>query len=666
MRGFSVNIEGRVKNFKLPKNQPLIPLYEAIVNSFHAIEERKRNDNKFFEGNIIVNALRDTDNSLHLNGVIPDIIGFEIIDNGVGFNESNMSSFLVSDSTYKAEYGGKGVGRFSWLTVFKDAQIESVFKQDNEFVIRKFTFSTKTSEIDDLLEPALGAKENSTKITLNSPNSDYIFPKQGNTIAMRIIQHCLIYFMAEDCPNVVYNDGEEKHELNTIFHQIIKTDNNEVAFKIGDEEFKLLHVQVEDKSMGGNKLFLCANNRLVDTKELEKYIVDLDKGMYKRYGFWYIGVLTSNYLDKNVDMNRVSFSIPEGGGIADFYVKDVTIRQIMESVIEQIKIKLNPYLSSVTEAKEKHIKNYVTQRAPQYRHLLRFMKEDIANIKPDLTEENLDDELYKIKRKFDLEIKEQNQKLIEELNNGILNKCEYETRFNKQIKKVNAANSATLAEYIAHRKVIIDLLEMGIKKNEDGKFQKEKFIHNLIYPMRKNSDEESYDNHNLWLIDEKLAYSNYISSDIPFSNDNKQERTDIMVLDNPVAVSDIINEGSFFDTITLFELKRPMRNDYTDNDNPITQLFDYVDKILSGEARDKAGRPIKANENTKFYLYAVCDVTPKLYRILRQRGFNATPDGMGYFLNNSTYNAYVEVLPFDKMINDSKKRNRVLFEKLGL
>ena len=41
MRGFSVNIEGRVKNFKLPKNQPLIPLYEAIVNSFHAIEERK-------------------------------------------------------------------------------------------------------------------------------------------------------------------------------------------------------------------------------------------------------------------------------------------------------------------------------------------------------------------------------------------------------------------------------------------------------------------------------------------------------------------------------------------------------------------------------------------------------------------------------------------------
>ena len=32
MRPFSINIRGRVKNFNLPKNQPLVPLFEAIVN----------------------------------------------------------------------------------------------------------------------------------------------------------------------------------------------------------------------------------------------------------------------------------------------------------------------------------------------------------------------------------------------------------------------------------------------------------------------------------------------------------------------------------------------------------------------------------------------------------------------------------------------------------
>ena len=41
MRSFSINLRGRIKNFNLPKNQHLIPLFEAIVNSIHAIEERR-------------------------------------------------------------------------------------------------------------------------------------------------------------------------------------------------------------------------------------------------------------------------------------------------------------------------------------------------------------------------------------------------------------------------------------------------------------------------------------------------------------------------------------------------------------------------------------------------------------------------------------------------
>ena len=32
-RSFSSNLRGKVRNFSLPKNRPLVPLYEAIVNS---------------------------------------------------------------------------------------------------------------------------------------------------------------------------------------------------------------------------------------------------------------------------------------------------------------------------------------------------------------------------------------------------------------------------------------------------------------------------------------------------------------------------------------------------------------------------------------------------------------------------------------------------------
>lgn len=53
MRSFSINIQGRVKNFNLPKNQPLVPLFEAIVNAIHAIGERKSTDPSF-GGQIII------------------------------------------------------------------------------------------------------------------------------------------------------------------------------------------------------------------------------------------------------------------------------------------------------------------------------------------------------------------------------------------------------------------------------------------------------------------------------------------------------------------------------------------------------------------------------------------------------------------------------------
>lgn len=39
---------------------------------------------------------------------------------------------------------------------------------------------------------------------------------------------------------------------------------------------------------------------------------------------------------------------------------------------------------------------------------------------------------------------------------------------------------------------------------------------------------------------------------------------------------------------------------------------------------------------------------------------------MGYFGFNQNYNAYIEILSFDKLLQDALKRNHVLFERLQL
>ena len=117
-----------------------------------------------------------------------------------------------------------------------------------------------------------------------------------------------------------------------------------------------------------------------------------------------------------------------------------------------------------------------------------------------------------------------------------------------------------------------------------------------------------------------------------------------MVLDNPIAVSEDTNDGREFDAIVLIELKRPMRNDYTDSESPIIQLYNYVDKLKSNKVKDKNGRPINVGQRTKFYLFAVCDVTDSLRKIIKHTGIlKGTPDNLGYYGYNENYNAYIEI-----------------------
>lgn len=73
--------------------------------------------------------------------------------------------------------------------------------------------------------------------------------------------------------------------MNQIFHEKIQTEENSVTIEIGNEMFELLHVKAEENSVNGNKLYLCAHNRLVETKELDKYITDLDREIYEKAVF---------------------------------------------------------------------------------------------------------------------------------------------------------------------------------------------------------------------------------------------------------------------------------------------------------------------------------------------------------------------------------------------
>ena len=69
-----------------------------------------------------------------------------------------------------------------------------------------------------------------------------------------------------------------------------------------------------------------------------------------------------------------------------------------------------------------------------------------------------------------------------------------------------ALNKSALAEYVVRRKAIIECFDQALSSDFAGEVKKEEFIHNLIIPMKCDSSNMYFEESNLWLLDEQLAF----------------------------------------------------------------------------------------------------------------------------------------------------------------
>ena len=236
------------------------------------------------------------------------------------------------------------------------------------------------------------------------------------------------------------------------------------------------------------------------------------------------------------------------------------------------------------------------------------------------------------------------KKLISVLQSEAINYEQYQQELQMQLDKMSEANKAYLSQYGTHRKVVLELLRFVLQSENFGKYNKEEYLHNLIYS-------------NLWLIDERLAYADYIAVENPFNGAIKKRGPNIIMPDYPVAVSDEPNTGRVYETITILELDSLMRDDYTKTGNPITQILNYVGSLRTNKMKDKNGYLILTNESTQFYLYAVCNLTPKLRELAFDMDMMDTPDKKGMYKYHKNRNAHIKILSYDKMLNDAENRN---------
>lgn len=197
--GWLSDNEGRINNLSLAPNakNTLFPLFEAIMNSIQAIEERFGRDN-LSDGEIEIEVCKNDQG---------DYVGFSVTDNGVGFNDDNIVSFRKFDSRRKVKIGGKGVGRLLWLKVADKANISSQFFSDGKWKHVTFDF-TVDNPVAGLSEQLPVDDRYRTQIQVSPFRSEYAtkIPKRLDTIANRIIAHFVSYFTNISHPQMILRD----------------------------------------------------------------------------------------------------------------------------------------------------------------------------------------------------------------------------------------------------------------------------------------------------------------------------------------------------------------------------------------------------------------------------------------------------------------------------
>ena len=667
---FTVNVAGQVAQIKLAQSKALWPLFETIVNSIQSLEDIEENHKC-----IGIKAIRSKNPQTHLDAdgnTVEDPTHFEefiVVDNGAGFNEANYGSFLESYSRLKVEKGCKGIGRFLWLKAFDDVEITSEYSEGDSWLRRQFMFTLQGVKPEDNVSVANdGQHMRQTAVRLRGFKERYrnSVAFSLESLARKIIEHCLPYFIMGDCPAIELTDSlGERISLNEYFEGKYKDSLHQDEIEIMGETYRLYHMLLPEGAER-HELHLCAHHREVKSFDLSKRIPNMQRRLdIDGESCYYVGYLASAYLDGAVNAGRSEFEFFDCPIMGDDRPAGET--EIVDTSVEFIKEYLKSDLENVAEEKKARIDRLVRSDKPQYRMLLNERPSVYDQIPTGLSDDRLDLELYKHQQRWEYDIARKGRDVRKRVKDSAVTDPGFDDLFDEYCRSVTELSRASLAEHVAKRRAVIDLLEEALSLDDDGKYSKESRVHSIICPMQVTSDDIPFDDMNLWLIDDRLAYHRFLASDkkissIPIIKNTSPRRMDLAVFDAALSYTADPDNVS---AITIVELKRPQRKDLDEDDkNPLQQVFDYVEAIKDGKVKKSNGRGFGNVQNVAFYCYVIADMTDSLNRAARYASLYPTDDHEGFFGYNQGVGAYVEVISYDKLLKNAKQRNKALFDAL--
>ena len=657
------NLVKRIGRLPKPKNVTgaLQPLFEAVSNAIHSTQIKfPKTVNRDGKINVIVTTDRRKSD-----------VQVTIEDNGVGLDAANWDAFLTTDTDNKIQIGGKGIGRLLWLDCFEDIYISSVFRDGDKLMRRSFRFVLSSeNQIQDHQIVSAGSSENTTFFVhfkgLRKNGYYERFPGRGSFIFQHITSHFLPTFIGDECPRITVSVGDEIRYYPAAIDDLVHRRVSEIipdTEKYGTLSLTLMECdKVASADLSGHHfVHFIAHDRSVHSQRIDgklglKYFGDTNERVFH-------AIISGVFLDQNVNQERTAFLF-----------EDAEIERIINNVCMDV---IGKFLEQPLEALKGQQRQKIELITETYPSVAFGDTAELQEKVP--TGELNDDAIYghlaRERYRRDERQAERIRAVLGGLRGGNLDATTFFESVRQAGKAIEEAEQRSLTEYIVRRKVVLDFLKRLLEKtrddNRDSAYQTEDILHSFICPLRVSTVEtgqrkvEAATSHDLWIIDERLTCAQYFSSDIEFKRISEKmtsgERPDLLIFDYVHGLRDM--EGA--SKILLVEFKRPGRTDYDDNENPQMQVERYVRQLQSGALTDVRGRPIQIDQSTIFYCFIVADIMGKMddWTYSWQR----TVDGRGRVHRASAgFRGSIELIGWDKLLDDARARNKAFFEKVGI
>ncbi|MBY5339606.1 ATP-binding protein [Rhizobium johnstonii] len=674
MPALTPNIENRVRKLPKPSNatQSLQPLFEAVSNSMFALEDRLGLDVAKGRVDIRVTTLSD-----------PERIEMVVSDNGIGLDARRYDAFCEIDTDFKQARGGKGVGRLFWLDAFSTIRVESTYERAGVLSRRIFDFVLNNDEqvvplTED--EPVPGDANKGTSITFSGLRTkEYVdtFPKRTDTFLRYFGSHFIADFLIGAGPSIFIDlDGELTQypkaiaEL-TVGTQLETTFEHKVFGALKITGFTC-RAEASTGLEGRHQLHLLANGRTVETRKVDNLlgVEYLDRDGKSDLVFH--GCISGDYLDLRVNEGRTAFNLPER-----------TLKEISRACMDIVRERLLP----------DQVKKYVEKRSKEYtafveRYPTFGFDDDETQLQRVPFHATSAEDFASGLIKYQIRREEGRQNALQALIDT-LDLEDVPVNFERSIinaaREIQASEQLALAQHVVRRKLALELLEKLIRRirvrdGKDDDYHLERTLHAFICPMGirgDNSGELKSRAHDLWVIDERLAFTRAFSSDkrldAILAQNGSGDRPDLFVWDlaygmgaTDPADPDTVDVSEPLRTVMIVEFKKPGRTNFSRAEDQVEQqITKYLTQLKGGEIETFNRARVRVAEDCIFYCYVIADIIGDLEQQLSS--WETTSNGQGRIrpLKNR-YSGQIEVIQWQDLVNEAWLRNRATLHAAGL